>query len=494
MDLGWKRIFVRIHDDDDATLQARLRKALVTAIETRQIAQGSRLPSSRKLALLLAISRNTVLLAYQQLADEGYLVSRQRSGIFVGATDRARLAPESPPAPADESGPDWNRLFAVRPTAFRHISKPRNHEAYPYSFLFGQPDPSLFPIREWRESARTTSSVSGIGLWAGDMVDEDDPGLIEQLRAQVLPRRGIWAAEDEVMVTLGAQQALYLVIRLLTGPDTVFGLEDPGYPDSRHMAQLQTKHLRLLHLDAEGVVPDEALAGCDVALTTPGHQCPTTVIMSEARRRDVLALAARRDIVLIEDDYDSDLLNDGSSIASLKSMDGEGRVIHVGSLSKVLAPGLRIGYVVAPAPVIAELRVLRRIMLRHPPHNNQRTMASFIALGHYRTHLRRIGAVLQRRATLIDGLLPDCLPQCRSGRAPGAGSFWIRCPPQLDSASLAAAARAEGVLIEPGGVFYASPEHGRHCLRLGFSSIRESRIEAGLARLGAVMNRIAAAA
>ena len=143
--------------------------------------------------------------------------------------------------------------------------------------------------------------------------------------------------------------------------------------------------------------------------------------------------------------------------------------------------------------MIAELRALRRIMLRHPPHNNQRTMASFIALGHYRTHLRRIGEVLQRRAALIDGLLPDYLPHCRSGRAPGAGSFWIRCPPQLDSASLAAAARAEGVLIESGGVFYASPEHGRHCLRLGFSSIRENRIDAGLARLGAVMNRIVAA-
>ncbi len=490
MELGWKRIFVRIHDDDDATLQARLRKALVTAIEARQIAQGFRLPSSRKLALLLGISRNTVLLAYQQLADEGTLVSRQRSGIFVGPVG-AGPAPAPPPRPDHDGSPDWDALFAVRPTGFRHISKPRNHESYPYPFLFGQPDPSLFPIREWRESAKTTSSVSGIGLWAGDMVDEDDPGLIEQLRAQVLPRRGIWAAEDQVMVTLGAQQALYLVIRLLTGADTVFGLEDPGYPDSRHMVHLHTDRVQLLHLDAEGVVPDEALARCDVALVTPGHQCPTTVVMSETRRRDVLALAARNGIVLIEDDYDCALLDDGASIASLKSMDVDGRVIYVGSLSKVLAPGLRIGYVVAPAAVIAELRALRRIMLRHPPHNNQHTMASFIALGHYRTHLRRIGEVLQRRAALIDGLLPRYLPQCRSERACGAGSFWIRCPPQVDSASLAIAARAEGVLIEPGGVFHASPEHGRHCLRLGFSSIRESRIEAGLARLGAVMSAAA---
>ena len=493
MELGWKRIFVQIHDDDDTTLQARLRKALVAAIETRQVAPGFRLPSSRKLALLLGISRNTVLLAYQQLADEGYLVSRQRSGIFVGTL--SSTGPSSQPAPPDHgAGLDWNALFAVRPTAFRHISKPKNHEVYPYPFLFGQPDPSLFPIREWRESARTTSSVTGIGLWAGDMVDGDDPGLIEQLRAQVLPRRGIWAAENEVMVTLGAQQALYLVIRLLTGPDTVFGLEDPGYPDSRHMAQLHTKRLQLLQLDEEGLVPDAALARCGVVLTTPGHQCPTTVVMSERRRRDILALAARHGIVLIEDDYDSNLLDDGASIASLKSMDREGRVIHVGSLSKVLAPGLRIGYVVAPAAVIVELRALRRIMLRHPPHNNQRTMASFIALGHYRTHLRRIGEVLQRRAMLIDSLLPRYLPQCRFERTPGAGSFWIRGPEPLDSVWLAAAARAEGVLIEPGGVFHASPEHGRHCLRLGFSSILESRIEAGLSRLGSIVSTISASA
>jgi GntR family transcriptional regulator / MocR family aminotransferase len=139
---------------------------------------------------------------------------------------------------------------------------------------------------------------------------------------------------------------------------------------------------------------------------------------------------------------------------------------------------------VAPAPVIRELRALRRLMLRHPPLNNQRVAALFIGLGHYRAHLQRVSRVLLERARILDALLPVHLAGCSWSRGAGSTSYWVSCPPGCDSNELAEAARNEGVVIEPGDVFFMSEGANRCCFRLGFSSIRTDRIEAGIERLG----------
>mgnify|MGYP003365110430 CR=1 FL=1 len=491
MNLGWERIFADFGGGQEGTRQQRLREILVASIEDGKLVPGTRLPSSRSLMSILGVSRNTVVQALEQLIDSGHLVTRPRSGIFVAGSPALETAVERPIAPpaAEERTEDWwAGTFAVMPSRLRHISKPADWNRYPYPFLFGQMDPTLFPTREWRESARSVSSVAGIGLWASDRIDEDDPKLIEQLRAHVLPRRGIWARQEEIMVTLGAQQALSLVIRLLTGPETVFGVEDPGYPDARHMAQLLTSHLRLLTVDGAGAMPDARFAECDVAMLTPGHQCPTTVAMSRERQVATLEAARRHDIVLIEDDYDANLFDEGANVGTLKSLDRDGRVIHIGSFSKLIAPGLRIGYVVAPKRVIEELRVLRRLELRHPPLNNQRILASFIALGHYRAHMNRLGAIMLARARAMDSALADHLPTCHAVRAQGATSAWVELPPDVDATALVPHARREGVLIEAGDVFFAHKGRGTRHMRLGFTSIPEERIAAGIRRLNRMMN------
>lgn len=195
------------------------------------------------------------------------------------------------------------------------------------------------------------------------------------------------------MVTIGAQQALYLAIRLLVGPGTRIAVEEPGYPDARHMVRFADGRLYLLVVDHAGAVPDAALSGCRVALLTPGHHCPTTATMSAERRLALLAAVRTHGIAVIKDDYDADLFQEGPAVPPLKSADIDRRIIYIGSLSKALAPGLRLGYVVASAPIIRELWVLWRIMLRHPPSNNQRAMALFISLGHYRSHLRRVATI-----------------------------------------------------------------------------------------------------
>ena len=479
--VAWSQLFGDL-DRAGLALHLQIRRAIVAAIERRLFTTQARLPSTRQLASLLGVARNTVVAAYQQLIDDGFLVAHARSGIFL-APGMSPLDDGVAPRPQTL---DWSGRLAVRPGDLRQITKPRDWLDYPYPFVFGQFDPSLFPANDWRESVRAASSVSEINGWAGDLIDEDDADLVEQLRLQVLPRRGIFAGADEVMVTIGSQQALSLLTQLLVGRQTRAGVEDPCYPDTRNMLSLATADLATLTVDRHGIVPDAAFAGRQIAFVTVGHQCPTTAVMPLERRRALLDAARLHDVVLVEDDYEADLSLEGE-IPSLKSLDADGRVIYVGSFSKVLAPGLRIGYLVAPAAVIAELRVLRRLMLRHPPSNNQRATAMFVALGHYRSHLRRTATTLEARAARIAGLLPRLMPECRWRRDPGATSFWVEGPPGLDARALTERARTRGVLIEPGDIFFADPQAGRACFRLGFTSIRTERIEEGLTRLAGLI-------
>ena len=483
-DIAWLQLFRDVSRPGGA-LQSHIRQMLVAAVETARLSPGRRLPSSRRLATLLGVARNTVTSAYEQLVEDGVLISRERSGVFVARPSGV------PPAPGALrcNAPPWQPDFAMWPSGLHHISKPRDWQSYPYPFLFGQFDPGLFPIQSWRESVANASSVASVNDWAGDLIDEDDAELVGQLCARVLPHRAVWAAPDEVMITIGAQQALYLALRLLVRPGASVAMENPGYPDARHMVRLAGGQPHFLAVDGEGARPDGGLSDCRVAVLTPGHHCPTTVIMSAARRGALLDAARTHGITLIEDDYDADLFQEGTASPPLKSADAEGRVIYIGSLSKVLAPGLRLGYVVASAPIIRELRVLRRIMLRHPPSNNQRAMALFISLGHYWAHLRRVSQALAERAAILDRLLPQHLPMCRWQRGSGAASYWITGPPGLDATAVAKAAAVQGVLVEAGDVFFDTADEGRACFRLGFSSIRADRIEAGLARLGMVISK-----
>lgn len=487
--LYWGALFLDL-DRRGPFLQLQIRQLIVAAIEEGRLPLGVRMPSSRELAALLEVSRNTVVIAYEQLVDQNFLVSRERSGYFVAGLPKSLgtgKAERAPRTTADET--QWTARYAVQMSRARNISKPLNWQDFPYPFIFGQFDPSLFPTNDWRESARAALSVPEINNWARDTIDEDDPALIEQLRLQVLPRRGIRARPDEIMMTIGAQHALYLIARLFTRPDTRIGLEDPGYPDARNIFGMLTREIVPLRVDGDGLVPDADFERCNLVYTTPGHQCPTTVQMSQARRLELLRKAEEHDLILIEDDYDNTLISEKAELPPLMSIDRNERVLYVGSLSKVLAPGLRLGYVVAPAPVIRELRALRRLMLRHPPLNNQRVAALFIGLGHYRSHLQRVSRTLLERARVLDRLLPEHLPGCSWMRGDGSTSYWVTCPEGIDTQVLAQAARGEGVVIEPGDVFSMVEGANRRCFRLGFTSIRADRIEPGIERLGRLIAR-----
>ena len=476
-------------EHSEKSLQAQIRETIVSAILDGHIPGGSLLPSGRKLAEQLGVARNTVVLAYQQLIDEGYLASRQRSGYYV--VDDILQGKVSAPKPAHVSIKDigWKQRVMISPSEQRYDSKPLDWQNYQYPFIRGQFDPSLFPIADWRQSTRQSLAVQTIQYWAKDAIDADDPLLVEQLRTRVLPRRGVWASPDEILVTLGTQQALYMLGRLLISPGMCIGLEDPGYPDARNIFSLITDNVCGLPVDENGLIVGDATKRCDLIYTTPSHHFPTNVIMSLARRKQLLTSVAESDSVIIEDDYEVETNYMEKPTPALKSLDEHGRVIYIGSLSKTLAPGLRMGYMVGAAPLIKEARALRRLMLRHPPTNNQRTLATFLAEGHHDSLARRLNHAYRDRWEVMGEAIDKYLPRYRKTPTRGGTSFWIEGPPSLDCRKLAAEAMKKGILIEPGDRRFLSESPPKNYFSLGFSSIGVEKIEPGIRALASVVEQ-----
>ena len=486
----WSRLF-ELSSMGSGPLQARIRQTVVTAILDGRLPAGIAVPSSRELAEELGVARNTVVLAYQHLVDDGFLISRERSGYFVRpdiAMPRAEIAPRE--HPSGRLAPAWAKRFMVRPSAQRNIVKPNDWQDYPYPFLYGQFDPTLFPTADWRECSRRALGTAELKGWGPDLIDGDDPLLIDQIRTRVLPRRGVWVTPAEVMVTIGAQQALFLLADLLVSRHTTVGIEDPGYPDARNIFAMKTSRIRAIPVDPRGAAIEGRLRGCDYVYLTPSCQCPTTATMSRERCEAVLAFAAAHDAVVLEDDYETDTNFAEQPTPALKSLDSHQRVIYVGSLSKILAPGLRLGYIIGPPELIREARALRRLMLRHPPANNQRTAALFLSLGHHEALARRLNNIHRDRSLVLKRALDRLLPGFTCAPGNGGSSYWIEGPTWLDTWALAKRAQQSGVLIEPGDVFFMGEDPPRNFMRLGFSSIPAERIEPGVAALAQLVTEM----
>ena len=472
-----------VQHDSKVSLQTQLRRHIVDAILDGRLAPAEPLPSCRRLAQALGISRNTVVLTYQALADEGLLLSLERVGYFVNED----LIPDSAEArgagfDTDEARHpvDWWHRLRLRPSRQNQIIKPKDWRRYPYPFIYGQCDAKLFPLTAWRLSSRQSLAVDAVRDWSEDSFDEDDAELVEEIRSRVLPRRGIKASTEEILVTCGAQNALYLVAQLLTGPEVSVGFEDPGYVDARNIFATTGARILAQPIDDHGLVVGAALGNCDCIYVTPSHQSPTTVTLPMERRRELLEMSAKKDLIIIEDDYDAETNFLSPPAAALKSVDRDQRVIYVGSFSKYIAPGLRIGYIVGAADFIREARLLRRLILRHPPANNQRTLALFIAGGYYDALVQRLQRSYRARWEAMGEALSRHMPIPESAFSSGGSSFWVRGPDALDSDAIAAAALNRGVVIEPGSMFYMAKKPPRNCFRLGFSTIDVERIEPGI--------------
>ncbi|MCF6445786.1 PLP-dependent aminotransferase family protein [Nereida sp. MMG025] len=460
------------------TLKAQIQQMIAEGILSGRFRPGEKLPSSRKLANHLKISRITVTLAYTDLVADDYITSRGRSGYFV--SQNAPQPPSFPTLRPQNDSVDWNRVLSSQTPDEMPFEKPLDWQNYRYPFIYGQADPDLFDRANWRLCSLQALGKRDFAALTSDYVDQDDPKLVEFIARHILPRRGIKAHADEILVTMGAQNALWLAAQLLLTQRRNAAIEEPCYPGLRDILEQTRCNLHHIEVDEDGLPPADLPADIDVVFCTPSHQCPTTASMPLARRKVLLNQATQQDFIIVEDDYEFEMSFLEAPSPALKSLDQDGRVVYIGSFSKSLAPGLRLGYMVGPAPFIREARKLRASVLRHPPGQIQRTAAYFLSLGHYDALVKRMSKAFHARRNTLEAAI-DRYGLTVAGRgAYGGSSIWMRADGRRNTVELARELKTKGVLIEPGAPFFL-PDKDRIChYRLAYSSIPENRIAEGI--------------
>lgn len=463
------------------SLQQRIRQMVTEGILAGRFRPGQRMPSSRGLAGHLGISRITVTLAYAELVSSDYLTARGRSGYFV--SDNAPRASDLPARGPRAESPDIARLIGGRVLAARQVERPADWDAYPHSFIYGQADPTLFDHQNWRLCAVRALGRRDFGALTQDYYDRDDPLLIEHVLRAILPRRGIAAEPEEVLLTLGAQNALWLAAQVLLGPGRRAVVENPCYSGLRGVLTATGTEITPVDVDADGLPPEAVPAGTDAVFTTASHQCPTNATMPLERRLALLEAAGREGFVIVEDDYEFEMSFLKPASPALKSLDAEGRVVYVGSFSKSVFPGMRLGYLVGPAGFIRAARALRLTTVRHPPGHIQRTLAYFLSLGHYDALINRMRSAYRRRRQVMEEAIREQGLGVAGQGGFGGSSFWMRAPDGVDTEVLAERLRGDGVLIEPGHAFFDPARAPKTFYRLAYSSTPPARIPEGIARL-----------
>lgn len=473
----------------EGTLQGRIQHLISARILSGEFRRGEKLPSSRKLAAHLDVSRITVTLAYTELVANDYLVSRGRSGYFVSDT-----APEPLNALPEDIPPDavdWSRAIGQRFSGGLFVAKPQDWARYKYPFIYGQADPTLFDHSNWRQCALRALGTRDFNALTSDYFDQDDPELVEYIVRNILPRRGIRARPEQVLVTLGAQNALWLTAQVLLNQRRTAVIENPCYPPLRDILVQSRCHVAQVDVDNEGLVPEDIPDTSNVIFTTPTHQCPTTATMSLERRRAVIKRAQECDALIVEDDYGFEMTFLDQPKPALKSLDQDGRVIYVGSFSKSLFPGLRLGYLVGSVPFIEEARALRASVLRHPPGHLQRTAAYFLRQGHYDALINRLGKTFYERRRILEAALAEHgIPVTGRGLS-GGSALWMRAPKGVEVSDLIARLKDRSTLIEDGCPFFTPQTVPEGYYRLAYSSIPADRIAMGVKVLAEELEKLA---
>lgn len=470
-----------LNPDAQGTLQSQIQEMIAEGILSGRFRMGEKLPSSRKLAVHLGISRITVTLAYTELLANDYLTSRGRSGYYV--SENAPVPPSYTPPIQSEDAVDWSHMLVRSFTGGDTPRKAPDWRSYRYPFIYGQADPSLFDHANWRLCALRALGQKDFAALTDDYFDQDDPLLIEYIARHTLPRRGVTARPEQILITLGAQNALWIVTQLLLNRGRKAALEDPTYYTVRDHLHHVRCNIDNIPVDADGLPPQQISDDTDVIFCTPSHQSPTTATMPMARRKELLQRARDIDAIIVEDDYEFEMSFLGAPSPALKSLDSDGRVVYIGSFSKSLFPGLRLGYMVGSEAFIRQARALRAYVLRHPPGHVQRTVAYFLSLGHYDAQIRRTAKVLHdRRCVIEDAVKKHDLTVAGVG-VYGGSSLWMRAPDGLDMTTVAEKLKEDSVIIEPGAPFFSAEHRKLNYYRIGYSSIPASRIEPGLGLL-----------
>lgn len=380
------------------TLQEQLARQVKELIQGGVLSPGDALPSTRDVATGLNVSRNTAVNAYDRLVSEGYLEPVSRSGVFVSSS--ITLSPHStwPVRPREARG----RAPAAAPAAPTPLSAPA-------PFRPSQPDVSLFPLLVWNRMRARALRLEGRNLlqYQAPCV-AGLPALRQNVAAYLRDSRGVRCDWSQVVITSGSQQALFLLASLLLGPKANAYVEDPGYVEARLACRRTGARVVPGTVDEQGLrLPGRPGGKVSLVYTTPSRQFPTGVSLSLARRLALIDYAGRTGAWVVEDDYDSELRYGAPPLPSLQSLDRSGRVIYVGTFSKLLFPSLRLGYVVVPEPLLGPFVDLKHLIDDHLPLVDQATLALFLESGAFYSHIRRCRKAYAERQALFLKLFAD---------------------------------------------------------------------------------------
>ncbi len=453
------------------------------AILAGTFGEGDRLPSTRDLAEQLGISRTVVVLAYEQLLAEGFVVGRVGSGTYVPAGLSAARSPG-----AEKSA----RLrlsrfgsFAAEIGSAVGFPEPRA-TTLRYDFAYGRSDVECFPFELWRRILHRRARETAVReLDYGPAAGSE--ALREAICAHLRRSRAVGCDPSQVIVVNGSQQALDLIARVLIEPGDGVAIEDPSYQGTREVLRAAGARLQPIVVDRDGLDPASLPEHARIAFVTPSHQFPTGAILPLARRQRLLHWAKRTNAVIVEDDYDGEFRYQGKPLESLQGLDTEGRVIYVGTFSRTIFSALRIGYLIVPKSLLQAFTAAKWLCDRHTVTLEQETLAEFIRTGMYERHLRR---VRRRNAASRDALL-EALHQHMGDRievtGDGAGAHIVLWPDKriAEEAAVAAAASRGVGIYGVGRYFLKRPS--RPGIMLGYPRMREADIREGVRRLAEIL-------
>jgi GntR family transcriptional regulator / MocR family aminotransferase len=487
---------IRLDATAKQPLHHQLYEQLSQSIRTGHLKPGTRLPSTRALAGELGVSRMTTIKAYRDLQAEGYLQSKIGAGTVV--------APKLP-----ELFLQANTGESATTTQPKQGDKERNQRSYPRLSQWGTRVAPLSPpsslattggLRPFRIGAPALDAIPQ-QAWArainravrdanASQLDYQHAAgyrwLCEELAAYLAVARGVRCTADQVIIVAGAQAGLSLAANVLLDAGDAVWMEDPGYFLAQAVFQAADARLIPIPIDREGLTVAEGYArysDARLAYVTPSHQFPLGVTMSHARRRQLLQWAEQADAWIIEDDYDSEYRYIGRPIPALQGLDESGRVIYVGTFSKVFFPALRLGYIVAPPALVAPLTNAKRVMGFHPPMLEQVAMASFMARGEFTRHIRRMrGLYAERRNELLSYAAQYLGDKLRLERASSGLHLMGWLPDAADEWEMAKLADQHGVTVYPLSA-YRLGASSRCGLVLGFAAFDEVKIEEAVQKL-----------
>jgi len=488
--------------DDEGPLHQQAYRALRGAILDGRLRPGARLPATRSLARELSLSRNTLLQAYEQLADEGYVVARTGAGTFVAEAlpdDRlgeaepgareARTPETAPPALSAAA----RRIVASAPRSGISWAIPRKHLGY--DFRYGEPAYGDLPLETWcrilgRHARRASVARLAYGEPAGA------PELGRALSDYLRRARGVVCDEHQILVTHGSQQAIDLVCRVLVDPGDRVALEEPHYTGFSFAldafgAEIVPVEVDGAGLDVAALDGHEGLCG---VFTTPSHQFPIGAVLSLERRLALLAWAERSDAFVLEDDYDGEYRYEGRPVPSLQGLDRAGRVLYLGTASKTLFPSLRIGWLVVPEPLVRAFTLAKAYADTGGASLEQRVLAEFIEEGHLERHVRRARVRNGARREALEAAVARHLAgaaELAGTRAGLHGVLWVPDLPFEREAQLRRACEARDVGIYPVRPFYATPP-ARAGFLLGYAALSEETIDEGVRRIGEALAALGA--